>query len=261
MSSKETRSGLRGVPGLLRSLLIYWRPGRQQALRRMYRPWIRPGALVLDIGAHLGDRTMAFAGLGARVVALEPQPLIRRWLQRIAGRHPAVTIRPEAVGAASGQAVLAVSLSHPSVSSMSAPWRSAVHAANAGFGRVTWPGTVTVPVVTLDQLIREYGEPAFCKIDVEGYEAQVLAGLSRPLAALSFEFVAGGLDIARSCVARLGQLGAYRFNVIIGEGRRYRWPHWHDGADIDAWLAGGADGAASGDIYALRADGAEAGRD
>lgn len=261
MSSKETRSGFRGGLGLLRSLAIYWRPGRQRALRRMYRPWIQPGSLVLDIGAHLGDRTMAFAGLGARVVALEPQPRIRRWLQRIAGRHPAVIVRPEAVGAAPGWAPLAVSVSHPTVSSMSAPWRSAVQAANRGFVRVAWPHTVTVAVITLDQLIDEYGEPAFCKIDVEGFEARVLEGLSRALPALSFEFVAGGLDVARACVARLGQLGAYRFNVIIGEGRQYRWPHWQDGAAIDTWLAGGADGTFSGDIYALRADGVEPGRD
>ncbi|MCK4784435.1 MAG: FkbM family methyltransferase [Desulfobacteraceae bacterium] len=32
-------------------------------------------------------------------------------------------------------------------------------------------------------------EPAFCKIDVEGDEFDVLQGLSRPIKAISFEFV------------------------------------------------------------------------
>lgn len=65
-----------GLLGLLRSLVTYWRPGRQRGLRRMYRPLVQPGDLVFDVGAHLGDRAAAFAALGARVVALEPQPQV-----------------------------------------------------------------------------------------------------------------------------------------------------------------------------------------
>ena len=43
-------------------------------------------------------------------------------------------------------------------------------------------------MTTLDTLVAEYGEPAFCKIDVEGFEVEALKGLSRPLRALSFEY-------------------------------------------------------------------------
>ena len=241
---------LRRQLGLLRSLLVYWRPGRQRGLRRLYGRFVGRGDLVLDVGAHLGDRTLAFAALGARVVALEPQPHVYRWLQRIVGRRSGVTLLCAAAGAESGTAELAVSISNPTVSSMSGGWRKAVVAANPGFQRVAWQETVTVPVVTLDELIREHGEPAFCKIDVEGFEARVLAGLSHPVPALSFEFVAGCLDAARECVGRLGGLGPYRYNVIAGEGRAFLFNDWCDAAAMDAWLAAGAEGLSSGDVYA-----------
>ena len=43
--------------------------------------FVRPGDLVFDVGAHVGDRIAAFRRLGARVVAVEPQPALVRTLQ------------------------------------------------------------------------------------------------------------------------------------------------------------------------------------
>jgi hypothetical protein len=61
--------------GLIRSLAIYHAiPLRQRRLRRRDTQFVEPGDLVFDIGAHAGNRTRAFAALGCRVVALEPQP-------------------------------------------------------------------------------------------------------------------------------------------------------------------------------------------
>lgn len=253
MSERGSFHAWRDWLGLARSLTIYQRPGRQRQLRRLYRPFVAPGDTVFDVGAHVGDRTRAFHALGARVVALEPQPGIRRWLCRCTRALPNVTVRPEAVGAAPGQAALATSPGNPSIASMSAAWRTAVVTGNPGFQGVRWSREVTVPVITLDALIAQYGEPAFCKIDVEGYEPEVLAGLSGPLPALSFEFVAGSLDGARCCLTRLQTLAEYRFNVVLGEQRRFLWPEWQSAAAVDHWLVAGADSHPSGDIYARRA--------
>ena len=243
------RGALRQTFGLARSMLIYHRPGRQRGLRRLYAGFVGSGDLVFDIGAHLGDRTLAFSGLGARVVALEPQPRPFNWLRRLSGYRPGVTLLAMAAGAAEGEAELAISAATPTVSTLAEEWRASIGARNAGFRKVRWDHRIRVPVTTLDRLIGEYGEPRFCKIDVEGYEAEVLAGLSRPLAALSVEFVAGALPVAGRCVTRLAELGHYEFNVVAGEGRRFLWSAWHGPEAVARWLESGAGGLPSGDLY------------
>lgn len=245
---------VRALFGLLRSLVVYWRPGRQRGLRALYRPFVSPGDVVFDVGAHLGDRTAAFAALGARVVALEPQPRIARWLDRLVGRKGDVTILRSAAGAAAGTAELAVSGANPTVSTLADRWRRTIGEANPTFSEVRWDRRVEVPVTTLDALAEEYGAPSFVKIDVEGFEAQVLAGLSRPVPALSVEFVRGSLDVALECVRRVEELAPYRYNAIAGEERTFLLSDWVDAAEISRWLTAGAAGCSSGDLYARRVE-------
>jgi FkbM family methyltransferase len=236
--------------GMLRSLVIYWRPGRQRGLRRLYRPFLGNQALVFDVGAHLGDRTRAFTSLGARVVALEPQPHLFQWLRRLVGSRPGVILRQEGVGRHPGEATLAVSRRTPTVSTLSRHWQTDLGRNNPAFEAVTWEESVRIPVVTLDQLIEEYGLPDFCKIDVEGFEAEVLGGLHQPVPALSLEFVAGALEIAGDAVQRLAALGPYEFNAIRGEQRQYLFAEWLPASTLLRWLQEGADALPSGDIYA-----------
>ena len=236
--------------GLVRSLIIYWRPGRQRGLQELYRPFVGVGDLAFDVGAHLGDRTAAFRKLGARVVALEPQPAVRRWLVLLVGRSRDVSVRAEAVGRAVGTARLAVSRRTPSMSSLAEDWPTTLADRNPVFSGVRWEDSVTVPVTTLDALIEEYGLPRFCKIDVEGYEAEVLAGLSHRIPALSVEFVAGALDVAEACVRRLEALSGYEFNAVEGEERAFMSKRWLAADEMVAWLRVGGGDVSSGDVYA-----------
>lgn len=255
------RAAVKESWGLVRSLLVYWRPGRQGGLRRLYRPWVEPGDLVFDVGAHLGDRSAAFAALGARVVALEPQPRMARWLARLVGGDDRITVRTEAVGRSPGTADLAVSRRNPTLSTLADGWRERLPRDNPGFRDVRWEESVTVPVTTLDELIDRYGVPGFCKIDVEGWEAEVLAGLSQPVRGLSFEFVSGGLDVAVDCVRRLQHLGVYEFNAVAGERRSFLFGRWKDAGSTVEWLAAGAGEVSSGDLYARRLPGNRPRRD
>ncbi len=241
-----------GWLGLLRSFVIYWRPGRQRGLRRLYRPFVGPGDLVFDVGAHVGDRSMAFAALGARVVAVEPQPHIVRWLRRVVARNPDIVVEATAVGAQEGRGELAVSRRTPTVSSLAGEWRRRLTRENQGFRGVRWEDRVEVEITTLDALIRRHGIPRFCKIDVEGFESQVLKGLSRPLDGVSVEFVQGSLDVALECVQRLEELAEYQYNAVAGEDRRFLFPSWRGAGELARWLEEGASEVASGDLYARR---------
>jgi len=241
---------LKRILGLARSLVIYQRPGRQKPLQALYSQFVNSGDLVFDLGAHLGDRTVAFAALGTTVVAVEPNPDMMRWLHRLVSHKERVVFLAKAVGSQPGTAEMALSYRNPTVSSLAAGWRETLKARAPGFQKIQWERTITVVVITLDEMIARYGVPDFCKIDVEGFEPEVLAGLTCPIPALSFEFVSGALDQAILCITELEQLGEYEFNAIEGEQRSFLWPAWQSADQIRRWLESGASSIASGDLYA-----------
>lgn len=236
--------------GLARSVLIYHAlPWRRRALARFYDSLIGPSSLAFDVGAHVGNRTRTLVALGARCVAIEPQPLFARFLARLFRGDARVTLVTAAVGRAPGRARLAISRRHPTVSTLSNDWIERV-GGTSGFERVRWDATVEVPVTTLDALIDEHGMPDFCKIDVEGHEAEILEGLSRPIPLIALEYLPAALDVAERCVARLERLGRYRYNLSIGESHRLALARWVDAEALGAALAKAVADGRSGDLYA-----------
>jgi FkbM family methyltransferase len=241
--------------GLARSLLLYYGiPFRRRRLARHYARFLAPGALAFDIGAHAGNRVRAFRRNGARVVAVEPQPDFVRLLRLLYGRDRNVVIVPLAAGRRPGEATLYVAPRTPTVTTLSAAWRDRV-CQDPSFARVHWREWGPVALTTLDALIAEHGMPAFVKIDVEGYEAEVLAGLTQAVPALSFEYAAVMSDAAVACIDRLESLAPYRYNRSAGESQRMLHGDWVDAATMRALLRELPRDAGSGDVYARLADG------
>lgn len=241
--------------GIARSLGLYYGvPFRMSRMRDLYAGLVPDGGLCFDIGAHVGNRVRCFRSMGARVVALEPQPDFARILRLLYGRDPDVTILEAAVGAEPGEATLLASVRTPTVTSLNPQWVAQV-GNSLGFEHVDWAPGPSVRVVTLDSLLERHGLPDFVKIDVEGHELAVLSGLSRPLPALSVEYLPAARDLALSCIDRLAALGDYRYNWSTGESSRFGSARWETPQAAREWLARLAPDSGSGDLYARLAGG------
>lgn len=240
-------------PALKRSFEVYYgdQP-RDDAMDRLYERFVPRGGLAFDIGSHVGDRIASFRRVGARVVALEPQPDCAEAISILYRDDGDVALVRSACGPAVGTLTLHVNSANPTVTTASADFVKAADGAGGWEGQV-WDRDIEVPVTTLDALIAAHGAPDFIKIDVEGFEADVLRGLSRPVAALSFEFTTIQRDVALQCLDIVAALGKYRFNIALGESQSLTFAGPVSPEEMAAHIRALPHEANSGDIYAFLA--------
>lgn len=195
------------------------------ARRKFYQQFLQEGGLFFDVGANLGNRIEPIIDLGIQVVAVEPQEQCIRILKRKFGGK--ITIIPKGLGAKDSKEIMYLSEAH-TLSSFSKDWIDATKESGR-FSQYKWEKSKTVQITTFDRLIEQYGTPDFAKIDVEGYEYEVLRGLNYPIPFLSIEYtVPEKTDMLINCLNRISSInnGSVAFNYSPGETMEWGLKEW-----------------------------------
>jgi len=219
---------------------------------KFYKQFIKRNDLVFDVGCNVGCRTKLFLNLGARVVAFEPQPELCEHLHSHLKRNKMFTLEKSAIGTEKGYAEMRISEAHV-LSSMSSRWIEATKKSGR-FQQYEWNKSIQVEVTTFDKAIHKHGLPQFVKIDVEGFELDVMKGLSHQVPYLSFEFTAEDICNTYNCIKHLSNLGKYEFRISKAESFIMEPNDWVDNKEIKKRIGQliSDDSLSWGDVYAKR---------
>ena len=191
-----------------------------------YKQFISEGELYFDVGANYGNRVEAMLEIGSKVIAIEPQQECCKFLGKKFGRS--IEIVNKGLGAQNGQLEFFQS-DASTLSTFSAEWIEKVKQSGR-FSQYNWNKKSIVEITTLDNLIAQYGKPRFVKIDVEGYELEVLKGLSVPIDYISFEYtVPEQIEKMTQCIRHIESLGMDMntvCNFSVGESMVWAKPSW-----------------------------------
>lgn len=214
-------------------------------IRAHFKQVIAPGDLVFDVGANVGELTHIFSTLGARVVAIEPQRQCAGALKKRFRARDNVRIVEMGVGERAEALPIYVNHNSHAIATFSDRWVT-----QSRFADLPWEQSEPVRMTTLDHLIAEYGQPKFCKIDVEGFEYPVLRGLSAKIPYISFEFVSEFISEAKLCINHLARLGNTQFNYSFYNFYRFHSRKWLTADELIRVLSKYSAYYWSGDIYA-----------
>lgn len=187
----------------------------RKEMTSFYRQFVPDKGLVFDVGANVGSYTEIFLSLGARVIAIEPNPDCADILEKLRPRNRVVVERI-AVGSKVSELPLFLCDDSSTHSTLSREWIG-VAKDLPRLAEKKWTRTVNVHTTTLDKLMEKYGCPSFLKIDVEGFEIEALKGLSVLPPFLSFEFISEMLDAAIQCIELLRGRPNVQFNYLINQ--------------------------------------------
>jgi FkbM family methyltransferase len=228
-------------------------------IERVYRLWLRPGDIAVDVGANVGRHLFPLieaVGPAGRIFAFEPIPeLAEKLTARLEadGLQDRVTLRQMAVSDAAGASEFHHNLAAPAMSGLKV---------RGGLPDNSEERVLKVETGTLDGLLAGIA-PNFIKIDVEGAEFQVLRGAAgimrshRPL--VVFEDGRGGSAALNGYTMaefydHFGTVGYTVLDIfgypVTNEMSRYGGP-WNFYAVPDERMAEARDAISYGMLYEL----------
>lgn len=180
----------------------------------LLRDLVTPDDLCFDVGANIGDYTASLLAVGARVIAVDPQPSAIKELRARFYRNDRIVVEPVALGDREGKARFFVR-DHHGASSFLENW---------GGGR--YRETLELPIRTIESLIKTYGVPSYVKLDVEGYELQVVLGLKSKVNLISVEYFLTDENCASKLeiIEILEKFGTLSFNLVQEGADAFFWP-------------------------------------
>ncbi len=190
-----------------------------------FKQFIGPNKLFFDIGANVGNRTRIFTKLGVKVIAVEPQPDCANVLEKEFLGRDVILVR-KGVGREMGVMKMSICDTENGLSTFSDKWKT------GRFKDFKFDREISVPMTTLDELINQFGQPDFCKVDVEGFELEVFSGLTKKIGCVNFEFTSEFFDNAKKCIARLILIGFKEFNFTLGERPQFVLNSWKNQEEL-----------------------------
>jgi FkbM family methyltransferase len=203
--------------------------------------------LCFDVGANIGEKTEALLALGHQVVSFEPNDDLVSEIRARCGGYSGWESCQAALGAAPALARLHVR-DFIGQASLLSDW-------GTGDVRVS----KCVPMITIDMAASFFGFPYFLKIDTEGYDLEVIKGLSTgvDIIAIEFHLTDEGIKSAGLCLERINRLGEYEINICDGESQELFWGKWMPIAEFIGELGASVTNtlgfkSSYGDIYCRR---------
>lgn len=211
--------------GKIVNLIKY--PFNLKANKNFYSQFIGNNKLFFDIGANIGFKTKVFRDIGVKVIAIEPQKDCLKILSNKFKEDNQVVLVDKGISNQKGNLKIKISSTSSGVSTFSDKWQK-----EGRFNKYVYDKEQNVDMITMDDLINDYGIPDFCKIDVEGYEYEVISGLTKKIPCISFEFTSEFFDNTIKILNFLKNLGFEKFNFGTGETMNLKLKEWIDVENI-----------------------------